>query len=270
MSEITVFNYSDYREYIEAKIKSKEFGRGGKAKMAEHLGCQPSFVSQVLKGKSSFSLEQGFKLNSFFKHNKLMEEYFVVLIEWDRAGTYELQKYFEGKKNELLEKSKLVENQMDFDQLTEVDAMEYYSDWNAVLIRGLVDIPKYQKPEALKKKLKLSQGEWEKSLKFLLEKDLLQMDEKGHLKRGYARLHIKKGSPIAKFVNITNRLQMLKTFDQVHYDSFQYACNMTLAESKLQEFRGRLVKLVSDLNAEIAEDHEAETMASMVIDLVEI
>ncbi|MEM7647383.1 MAG: hypothetical protein AAF203_10770, partial [Pseudomonadota bacterium] len=97
MVKITLFDYNDYREYMEFKLRSDQFGRGGKARLAQHLGCQPSFVSQVLKGKSSFSLEQAFKVNALFNHNPLEREYFMTLVEWDRAGSTELRTYFSQK-----------------------------------------------------------------------------------------------------------------------------------------------------------------------------
>lgn len=271
MSEITVFNYSDYRTYIEKKIKTKEFGRGGKAKMAVHLGCQPSFVSQVLKGKSSFSLEQGFKLNSFFRHNTLMKDYFMVLIERDRAGTFELQKYFESKQKDLLEKSKLIENQMEFDQISEGDAMVYYSNWNHVLVRNLIDIPKYKNTDVLREKLNLNKKDMAEVLDFLLKKDLVVKDKKGLLQIGHKRLHIKKGSPVAKFGNITTRLEMIKNLEKESYDSIHYTCNMTLAKNKLEEFKKRFVTLIAELNEELNdEQHESETMATLVVDFAEV
>lgn len=270
MSEITVFSYSDYREYIEMKLKNKGFGRGGKARLAKFLSCQPSFVSQVLKNKSSFNLEQGFKLNSFFQHNPLAKEYFMVLIELDRAGTLELRNYFEEKRLQLIEKSKLIENQMSYDQLSEPEAIAYYSNWNHILIRNLIDIPEYKKTENLKKKLKLSDQDFEDALKFLVDKKLVYQDSTGKLQQGHTRLHVKKNSPIAKFGNITTRLQTIKLLEKPNYNSINYSSNMTIQKTQFEEFKKKLVTLIADLNDHLEKDSNANMMATLVIDFMEI
>ncbi len=270
MSEIIIYDFCDYREYIELKLRRPEYGRGAKAQLAEHLGCQPSFVSQVLKDKSTFSLEQAFKLNRFFKHNALEQEYFMVLVEWDRAGTLELKKYFQSKREALVEKSKLIENQMSYDELSQEDAIAYFNNFHHVQIRNLIDIPALKNKKNLQKHMGITVKDFDTALGFLKEKGLVIENEQGELLQGQTRIHIKKESPLAKYANITARMQIIKKYDEIGYDSLNYGSYMTLPKKSFEEFKKRFVALIVDLNNHLEEEPEAEMMAALIVDFMEI
>lgn len=270
MSDIIIYDYNQFREYIELKLRSPNFGRGAKAKLAEHLGCQPSFVSQVLKDKSTFSLEQAFKVNDFLKHNPLEEEYFMVLVEWDRAGTMDLKKYFQTKRDDLKEKSKLIENQMSYDQLSKEDTIAYFNNFNHVLIRNLIDIPELKNKKNLRKRMDVTVKEFDTALDFLREKGLIHEDEKGNLAQGQTRIHVKKESPLAKYANITARMQIINKYDEIGYDSLNYGSYMTLPRKSFEEFKKRFVALVVELNNHLEEEPSADMMAALIVDFMEI
>ncbi|MCJ8276360.1 MAG: DUF4423 domain-containing protein [Bdellovibrionales bacterium] len=270
MSEISMFDHKDYRQYLEKKMRSELFGRGGKAKLAQHLNCQPSFVSQVLKGKSSFNLEQAFKINSFLKHNPLEKEYFMTLIEWDRAGTVELKEYFEEKRLELIEKSKLVEHQMEYDQLSKEDTAIYYSNVNHILARNLIEIPKYNTRSKLKKKLDINDQEFKEVMDFLIDPNLVSEKEDGTLEQGQVWIHLKKGSPIVKFANITARMHILKNFEQPGNSSMYYTSFVTLPRSSFDEFKKKFSDLIAEFNNHLQEEDKAEMMAALAVDFLEI
>lgn len=270
MSGVHLFDFKDYRDYLEKRLKSPDIGRGGKARLAAHLTCQPSFVSQVLKSKSTFSLEQAFKVNDFLNHNSLQREYFMVLVELDRAGTVELQDFYEGKRKQLIEKSKLIENQMEFEQLSEADSMAYYNNINHILIRNYIDIPQYKSPKSLQNKLNLSKAEFEKALDFMISKGLVKRNSRGELEQGQVRLHIKKDSPIATYANLKARWQIINRYEQGVEDSLNYGHYMTLSRKGYEEFKKRFRALIVDLNKHLEEDEEAEMMAALVVDFMEM
>ena len=270
MAEIILFDYLDYRQYLELKLRSKELGRGAKARLAEYLGCQPSFISQVLKSKSSFSLEQAFKVNGFLKHNPLEKEYFMSLVDWDRAGTVELKQYYEVKHKELIEKSKLVENQMEYEQLSEKDCIAYYNDFNHILIRNYIEIPGLNNEKSLQKKLNLSKREFDKALEFMLSKGLVKRNSRGELVQGHVRLHIKKDSPLATYVNLKARWQMISDYGKSPSDALNYMSYMTLPRSSFEDFKKRLRALIVDLNEHLHEEEGSDMMAALVIDYVEM
>ena len=92
-----VFRSTHYREFFEhccALPGGKGKKHGIVQELAEALNCHPTFVSQVLKGKSELSVEQAL---SFAQHFSLDEEethFFVLLVEKSRAGNSTTRSYF--------------------------------------------------------------------------------------------------------------------------------------------------------------------------------
>ncbi len=69
---MTLFDYSDYKKYLSDRLKT-----GTKSKFAACIGCQPSFLSQVLGGSPDLSLEQGILANEFFGHTGAETQFFM-------------------------------------------------------------------------------------------------------------------------------------------------------------------------------------------------
>jgi uncharacterized protein (TIGR02147 family) len=267
MDKADIFKEIDYRNYIEKKLKTKGYGRGSKAKLADLLDCQPSFISQVLKDKNTFSLEQAYKINSFFKHDNLEQDYFITLVEYDRAGTFDLKQYFEIKLKEISKKAQLLENRVKRDELSETDAMLYFSNWNHVLIRRHVDIPKYQNKRALKEKLNLTEEEITKALDFLLEKKLVVLTD-NKFTVGPQKIHIKKGSPLAQFASIKGRLKNIERLNIESEDDFNFTAEISLSSKNYREFKNELTHTVSNFIKRLDDDN-AEKVCSLTIDLME-
>ena len=59
---MSIYEAKNYREYIANELDSERFGHGARAKLAEFLGTQNSFISQVLNGKQDFPLEQAIRV----------------------------------------------------------------------------------------------------------------------------------------------------------------------------------------------------------------
>lgn len=93
-----LFAYDDYRAYLAVAIARGRFGeRGPRTQLASAAGCQAAYVSQVLKGESNFSLEQGDAISSFLGHKAEERSYFLDLIQLARAGTQDLRAFFLGR-----------------------------------------------------------------------------------------------------------------------------------------------------------------------------
>lgn len=268
MDNLDIFQENDFRLYIEKKLSTVEFGRGAKSKLAEHLGCQSSFISQVLKGINTLSLEQAFKINSFFKHSDIQQNYFMTLVESDKAGTHDLKKYYKKKLEDIRAQAKLIENRVSYEELTESDTLQYYNNWNQVRMHHLVNIPKYQTISALKHEMKLPQDEFDKCLNFLLDKKLLIKTENNKLEMKFKTLHIRKGSPIVSFVQIKARLENIKNLHNPGSEAVNFSANLTISNKNYEVFRNRLVLLLEELYT-LVEDDEPERQCSLVIDLMD-
>ena len=104
---VSIYNFKDYKKYI-AEMCSKENSslKGPKARLAEFIGCQLAYLSQVLNGEANFSSEQAEACNRFFGHNKRESIYFINIVHYEKAGTTNLKKFYLDQINEILEEQK--------------------------------------------------------------------------------------------------------------------------------------------------------------------
>ena len=90
----SVYEFLTYKAYLKYKTDNKLGHWGLKGKLAQHIGCQGTYLSQVLKGTAELSLEQAFLASDFFGHTEEEKKYFILLHQKDRAGNKDLKKFF--------------------------------------------------------------------------------------------------------------------------------------------------------------------------------
>ncbi len=268
-TSVQIQNFKSYREYIEEKLKNEPFGRGGKALLAKHLSCQPSFISQILKERAVLSLEQAHDINAFFEHNKLEKDYFMNLVEHNNSGTIRLKEYFNTKLNELNKKFKLIENRFDFEELPDQEIISYYNNKINVLTHHLINIPKYGSREALSNKLGVSMNEVCSSVEFLIKNKLIEEYDEGKLRVLRKNIHIKKDSPLSQYANINIRLQNIKDIKTSKPGSISYAAHFTCSGELYEQLKSKLIETISDFSNELPKD-TPEQLNSIVLDLKEI
>ncbi|RYZ66775.1 MAG: hypothetical protein EOP05_18630, partial [Proteobacteria bacterium] len=84
----SIYSFTDYKAFVLETIESMENqGRGVRRRIAEFIGCQVAYVSQVLAADRHFSLEQGEALARFLGLLEDETEFLFLLIEHARAGT---------------------------------------------------------------------------------------------------------------------------------------------------------------------------------------
>ena len=85
---ISVFDYTDYRRYLEDWYteKKKENGSFSYQLMAERAGfANRGFVYLLVKGKRSISRDNCLKLSHALGHDRYEEQYFENLVAFNHA-----------------------------------------------------------------------------------------------------------------------------------------------------------------------------------------
>src|ERR1700733_19454 len=101
----SVFDYKEYKRYLRDFIRSQPSGGHGlRSKIAEALSCHITYVSQVLNKGAHFSLEQADELSRFLGHTKDEGNYFLLLVQVERAGTTSLKNKFKDQIEVIREK----------------------------------------------------------------------------------------------------------------------------------------------------------------------
>ena len=129
---VTVFDYTDYREYLRDKFsetKSKTSGFTYRF-IAEQAGFRsPGFLTQVLQGKSNLTEAMARKIANAIGLSKMEVRYFCHLVGFTQAKSHEnKRKYFQNMTAFGKARSRLVPP----------DAFELYDHWYYSAIRALL------------------------------------------------------------------------------------------------------------------------------------
>lgn len=82
-----VYEATNYKEFIDAKIISYRMVRGYKTKLAKAAGFSPSFLSQVIHGHVELTPEHALRLAQFWEMDEKETDYFMLLVDHSRAGS---------------------------------------------------------------------------------------------------------------------------------------------------------------------------------------
>src|ERR1017187_6361185 len=170
-----VIEFDDYKAYLAHLEQSRShITRGFRSRLAEEMGCNNAFVSQVLNTSAHFSLEQALKISRYLRLSELEEHYFLLLIEYARAGTPDLQQHFKKMLSELRDKHLNIKDRVKHQApLSAEQEALYYSQWHYSTIHMMVTIPGFRTISAIGKALKLSNASVERVVSFLLAAGLL-------------------------------------------------------------------------------------------------
>lgn len=168
---MNIFKFDDYKDYILARIEaSPQNGRGQFKAIATKLKMHPTLISRIFNGsrEKDLTFEQAADLAAFLKLTELETDYFLVLVEWNRAGSTSLRNNILKRKQKL--RRQAVEIYSSFEsthELSEADRAIYYSHWYYSAIHLLTDIPAYQNIDAICDHLNLPRATVAKVLDFL-------------------------------------------------------------------------------------------------------
>ena len=193
---VSIYNYKDYKKYLSEMCKKENSAlKGPKARLAEFIGCQLAYLSQVLNGEANLSSEQAEACNRFFGHNKRESMYFLNIVHFEKAGTSNLRKFYQDQISEILEEQKLVAKRLNLNKsLTPEIQARYYRSWDYLAVHIAVSVPGFQIQKELSEKLGLSLERLAEILNFL-EENLLVTKKGDQYGFGDGGFHLTAGSP---------------------------------------------------------------------------
>src|SRR6185437_7411646 len=186
-----MFEYTDYKAFLKEKLP-----RGTQKQLAAFMGCQPAFLSQVLRGKPHLSLEHGLLAAEYFQLASSEKEYFMLALQFGRAGSSQLSAYFQSKMQALRERYRRVDSRIgDFEKLDEIARATYYSSWKFATTLVLLSIATENQLQLIRAKTGLSTHEIERTLDFMKSTGLIER-RAGRWRPSKKRIHIAPEDPL--------------------------------------------------------------------------
>ena len=225
-------------------------------------------ISQILRGEKHFTHEQAFAVSSSFSLSALETEYFLGMYQFNRAGTYELGKYYESKLSVIKKKFEEVSSRVKAKKsLNESDLALYYSDWSYMACWLLCGIDEVKKRGDLADRLKLSIKKINDVCNFLLRVGLIIEDDE--LSMGKSRTHIGREHPLVSKHHTNWRLKSLEYTDKVKSTDLAFTAPLSISRKDFAKVKEELLTTIEKVSDAVTES-DPDTIAFLNIDLIEI
>lgn len=263
-----IFDYIDYRSFTVDSVKSMpKSGRGELLKIAEALGIHTSTLSHVLSGIKQLTLDQACALADYFGLGDLETEYFIKLVEMDRAGTDRFKSVLKLQlaklKKQSRELSKVVPTKK---SLSAEESAIYYSNWFYAGIFTLSSIEGFQTIDSISKHLHLPKRLVNQVVSFLLSTGICV--NKGDLiVPGTTYMHLESSSPLVSVHHSRWRQKAIERHPILSEQEMAYSSPMSLSVADVEKIRALVTSLISEVN-KIRDPSPCETTYVLNIDWI--
>jgi uncharacterized protein (TIGR02147 family) len=263
----TVFEYSNYKSYLNDLIASHpNGGRGQRKALAEGIGCQVAYVTHVLSGDNHFSMEQIEACGRHFSLSKIEIEFLFLILQHNRAGTVELRKFFDGLIHERREKHSLLKERLNIkDTLSREDQSIYYSSWQYAAVHMALTVPEFRTIENISQRLLIPTKRVLEILEFLVGLNLV-FKEQHQYKTTNPFLHLEKDSPLISKHHSNMRVRAMHSLDNQQETDLHYSLIFSVAEKDKAKVREHLTKALESC-ADIIRPSKEEDLSVLCLDL---
>jgi uncharacterized protein (TIGR02147 family) len=248
-----IFNVQDYREIITTWIKSRgESAYGQKGRIASHLQITSSLLSQILKREKSLTLDQACGLTEYMALNELESDYFMLLVELDRAGTAFYRKKLQIKIDRLLKESMQVGKRVPRNQeLSDEQKALYYSSWLFTAIRNLSAISRFQSIKKISETLNIDEVTTRRVVNFLVQNNLCS-EKQGVITFVSKSIHIDRDSPYVNKHHQNWRLRAIHQMEIKKESDLFFSSPMSISHETAEEIRKMLPIFIQSIMDKVA------------------
>ncbi len=241
---LSIFTYTDYVEYLQAALSTGQKARGRRSALARYLSCQSSFVSLVLSKKANLSLEHAIKASGFLQLSLDEQRFFICLVQRSRAGSKELEMFYDKQIDELRRSQKRVRERIAVsDELKSSDQATYYSMWWYAAIHILAAFSDIKTRDDLVKRLGLSPQTVNDALNFLTSRNLVKV-EKGQLSIGAQWLHLAENSTFIARHHANWRLKAIEAVERAKQDDLHFSGIIGISRQDAERLREMLLEFL--------------------------
>lgn len=266
MDKPSVFAFSNYLNFFNSWIKASDEQWGLLTKVAKAIGCQRPYLSKVLAGGAHLTSAQGYGLAKFCGLNNDETEYFLGLLEIERASTAEYREYWKRKNQELKRRHENLSSKVKRD-LTELHekSMLYYSSWYWTAIHMLTSIPEFQTEAAMSERLQLSTMQVRQVLQTLLEWGYVEKSG-NRWKYLSSEQHVPKNSPLVLFHHQNWRNRAMNDAQMPGEDSVHFTVVQSLSRGDYEKVKQIVIDAIQSI-IDTAGPSKEEEMMSFTCDL---
>lgn len=267
---MTIYNYSDYRSYLNAFCQAENAPRGLRAALAREAGCQASYLSQVLKGRVHLTEDQLLGIASHLELSAAETEHMLLMLRFEKAGTAKLKTHLQ-KAITLSQREQMnLKNRIVADELTQDhEALGiYFSSWIPSAVHLLTSSSHTQTIDSISARLNIPTAKTKETLIFLERFGFIERQDQRWV-HGKRSLHIPKNSAFQIAAQTTRRELAARSIALNPADAFHFSSVFTIDELDLKELKELFAKLV-EKSHKIIQKSGTNRLACVCMDLFEV
>jgi uncharacterized protein (TIGR02147 family) len=265
---MSIFEYKDIKSYLKHSISQlPKKGRGEITRISRHLKVSPTLVSHVLSGEKSFTLEQAQSLISYFGLIDIEADYFLIMVQLERAGSQGLKVYFKEKLDKLKAQSLKLSNRLPSDrQLTEEKRSIFYSSPVYMMARLYTSVgDKGKTLSEIAHRFEIPILRCSEILGFLVDCGLC--DEKfGRFTMGPQKIHLGKSSPHLLRFQTDWRMRAISRGEDLTDGELMFTAPVSLAQKDFEKLREGTINFIKNF-LDTVHASNAEELACLNLDL---
>jgi len=254
----SLYEHTDYKRYLLGRLPVKGAERGARQRLAQHLNCQPAYISQVLNGDAHFSLEHGALIDDFLEHTAKESRYFMLLVHLGRAGSARLRNHYLQQVEAIRADRQQVSERVQAESSISTErSYRYYSAWHYSAIHILLMIPRLREKRAIADFLKLPLAVVSEALEFLVEAGLAN-EQKGKYSPVVSRLHLGSQSDMIQKHHLNWRVRSMVAIDTKDPLGLHYSGPIAVSRENAEKLRTVLLQAIERMEPILAEPGEEE------------
>lgn len=264
------FDESEYRSALRKWVADRpNRGRGELKTMAEKLGVPSPVFSQILSGSRELSEDHAYVLCDYMQFSELQREYFICLVQIERASHFEYKNHLKRKLTQIRDRSKNLTTRLDYEgTLTEKDQAEFYSSWIYSAIRLFCDLKSGATLEDICVEFHLNKDRGIRILQFLIRVGLVTIKNNVY-HMGPSRTHVGKDSPYVVKHHSNWRIRAIERSQNLRDDELMFTGPLTVSQKDFSTLREKMLNLIQEVS-ETVKDSPSEKLACFNLDFFEV
>ena len=262
----SLLSFDDYRAFLQQRIAEQpKHGYGVSGQLARAIGVHPSLVSQILNGTKQLNQDQALATAEFFGLSELETDYFLLLVQHDRAVTPRLRSRVEKKIAQLKEQSQRLVNRIETSAVLSEEARGiFYSSWEYTAVRQLTAIEQLDSVESIARALGLPRKDVRSIVDFLVEHRLCVVRD-GRLAIGPQSTHLADSSPWVRVHHRNWRDFGIRRLERNDERDLFFTCPLTIGKADVARVRELAIQFIDQLY-KIVDPSPSEQLSCLNLD----
>jgi uncharacterized protein (TIGR02147 family) len=249
----TVFDFTSYQSFLLDYFQQR---RGNQSRLAEHIDCRSSFLTQVIDQKVELSLEQALKIPDFLGLDKNEKLAFTLLVQKEKIQDSQGKKFLEEQIKKLNHQNKTIKGRLEsIEELSDEAKAQYYSSWIYGAIHILCAFEEIRDIEDLSRHLKIEPGSLSDCVQFLLQHQLLEGTPR-KLKIGKRQIHLGHDSKYVHSHHINWRLKAIEKLSLQKPQGTHFSSLIGISKKDADRVQEILLQAVADINQVVQKSGE--------------